>query len=128
MIKQSKTGDAGVYDLTVSVSDGDLSDEKTIKLSVGSANDAPMIEEISTITVKEGDTVTLMPKVTDPENEEMTITYSGWMTSDAKETGYDDAGVHKVVVTVSDGQNTVSQEVKVVVENVNRAPVFEIVN
>ncbi|MBT3406178.1 hypothetical protein HN419_03335 [Candidatus Woesearchaeota archaeon] len=125
---QSKTGDAGVYDLTVSVSDGDLSDEKTIKLSVGSANDAPMIEEISTITVKEGDTVTLMPKVTDPENEEMTITYSGWMTSDAKETGYDDAGVHKVVVTVSDGQNTVSQEVKVVVENVNRAPVFEIVN
>ena len=40
------------------------------------------------------------------------------------ETTYDDSGEHTVTVTVSDGVDTVSQEVKITIENVNRAPVI----
>ena len=52
----------------------------------------------------------------------MSYTYSGWMTSATKATDYEDAGEHIVTVKVSDGIAEDSQDVKIIVENVNRAP------
>ena len=78
------------------------------------------------MNVKEGDTVTLNPKATDADGDRLSYSYSGWMSSNTKQTGYSDAGVHKVNVSVTDGISTVSQEVTVTVSDVNREPDVEL--
>jgi len=79
---------------------------------------APVLDPISDISVNEGDTVTLIPTANDPDGDALTYTYTGWMTSDTYTTGYQDAGIHTVTVTVSDGTLTDSQDVTVTVANV----------
>jgi VCBS repeat-containing protein len=123
---QTKVGDAGDYLITVTASDGKTQSTKTIKISVVTRNNAPVIEKIADITVKEGETVTLSPKVLDQEGDPVTIKYSGWMSSNTKATSYNDAGSYTVTVTASDGSLETSQNVKVIVQDVNRAPEFEI--
>ncbi|RMF56193.1 cadherin repeat domain-containing protein [Candidatus Woesearchaeota archaeon] len=122
---QTKEGDAGKYVVTITASDGVLSTSQDVLVIVESKNKAPVLEEIEDIEVDEGDTVKIVAKATDPDGDDVTIKYSGWMTSDTKKTGYDDAGEHFVTVTASDGKKETSQKVKVIVNNVNRAPVFE---
>ncbi len=55
----------------------------------------------------------------------MTYSYSGWMSSYSYTRNFDDAGVHIVTVTVSDGSLTDSQDVTITVLNTNRAPVLK---
>ena len=77
------------------------------------------------ITVDEGEQIKLQPKVSDPDNDKVTIKYSGWMNSATYTTTYEDAGVYTVTVTVSDGKKEVSQNIKVIVNDMNRPPVIE---
>ena len=123
---KTKVGDGGLYDVTVTASDGKLTTKKTIKITVKRLNSAPVITKINDIVVEEGETVKLSPKVTDAEDDDVTITYSGWMTKDTKVTGYDDAGTYTVKVTASDGTDESSQNVKVTVNDKNRPPVFRV--
>lgn len=119
-------GDAGEYDAVVTASDGKLTTKKTVKITVNRLNSAPVITKISDIVVEEGDTVTLAPKVTDPDGDKVEITISGWMEELTKITTYDDAGVYTVKVTASDGTAESDQDVKVTVKDKNRPPVFRI--
>jgi nitrogen fixation protein FixH len=121
---QSRIGDAGTYKVDVTASDGSQESKRSFTINVKSANKAPIIKINPEVTVKEGETVTLSPTVTDPEGDKVTISYSGWMTSSTYKTTYDDSGTHTVTITASDGVNTVSQDVKVVVQDVNRPPEF----
>lgn len=124
-IWDTKIGDAGKYEVTVTATDGELTDQKTFKITVQSLNKPPVIElESATITVNEGEIVTINAKITDPENDELTIRYSGWMTSSTYQTDYDDAGTHVVTITASDKLNTVTQDVTIIVADVNRPPQF----
>jgi len=123
---QTKEGDAGKYRVTVTATDGESEDATSFYVVVESLNKPPVIEvpqEI--IRVKEGEIVSIKAKVTDPENDEMTITYSGWMESDTYKTDYDDSGTHQVKITATDRINTVSKTITVIVDDVNRAPVFD---
>jgi hypothetical protein len=124
---QTKRGDAGIYHADVTATDGKTSVTKTIEIEVTKSNQPPTMEKLKDITVEEGDTVSLDPKVTDPDGDKVTLTYSGWMTSASKTTGYDDSGNYVVTVTATDGEYEVSQDVKVTVTDVNRAPDFEVV-
>ena len=92
---------------------------------VKSLNKAPILKLEKEITVDEGQTITLTPEVSDPDGDQVTISYSGWMDSTTYETDYDDAGLHTVTVTASDGKVEVTQDVKVTVNDLNRAPVIE---
>jgi len=122
----TKQGDAGSYEVEVTATDGDKETKKTFKITVQSLNKAPLISLASTtINVDEGETVMIDADITDEENDELTITYSGWMTSDTYQTDYDDAGTHAVTITVTDGINTVTEEVSVIVADMNRPPVFD---
>ena len=121
---QTEEGDAGKYRVTITASDGEFSSQKSIFVVVESLNKAPVFEEMELITVDEGDTITLEPVATDPEGEEVIITYSGWMTSAEYTTDYDDAGEHTVTITASDGVNEATIDVKIVVNDVNRPPEF----
>ena len=89
---------------------------------VESTNKPPVLRPIADITLNEGETVSLEPVATDPDGDEVTITYSGWMTKATYTTNYDDAGTHIVTVTASDGKESTSQDVIVTVSNVNRPP------
>ncbi|MFQ5474470.1 MAG: Ig-like domain-containing protein [Candidatus Nanoarchaeia archaeon] len=118
---QTKEGDAGVYDVRVMASDGDKSVTKTVQVEVLDRNKAPSLK-VSDVTVREGETVRLAPTVSDADGDDVKVTYSGWMTSATRKTGYDDAGEYSVTVKASDGTETVSRTVKVTVLNKNRPP------
>ncbi|MDD5772931.1 MAG: Ig-like domain-containing protein [bacterium] len=103
--------------------DGKLySNTATVSIKINPVNDAPVLNPIANITVNEGKKVTINPSATDIDSNILTYTYSGWMTSSSYVTNYNDAGVHYVTVTVSDGALTNSKTVKVTVINVNRIP------
>jgi hypothetical protein len=122
----TKQGDAGTYEVEVTATDGEKEAKETFKIIVQSLNKAPVISLASTtINVDEGETVMIDAEITDPENDELTITYSGWMTSDTYQTDYDDAGTHEVKITVTDGINTVEEDVTVIVADLNRPPTFD---
>ena len=124
-IKTTTFDDAGVYSVTVTVSDSSESDSKTISITVNDTNSPPILDTIADITVDEGDTVVINPTATDPDGDSLSFTYSGWMTSNTKTTGFDDAGVHSVTVNVSDGSSSDSKTISVTVNNVNRPPVLD---
>ncbi len=122
---QTRIGDGGSYDVTVTATDGKLTETAMAKVVLIKVNKAPVIT-LSDVTVDEGVTVNLVPTVVDPENDKVAIVYSGWMNSDTKATGYDDAGSYDVTVTATDTVgNSVKKSIKVTVKDVNRAPVFD---
>jgi hypothetical protein len=122
---QTEIGDAGTYTITVIASDGvnEVSQEFTIL--VRPANRPPVLDVPAMIEVNEGETVVIEPEVSDPEGDDVEITYSGWMTSDTYKTTYNDAGEYIVTVTATDGVNEVSDDILITVNDVNRAPVME---
>ncbi len=121
---QTEVGDAGSYDLTISASDGTTEISDSIMLIVESLNNAPIIEIEESVAVSEGDTVVLEPVVTDADDDAIEIVYSGWMSTNIKETTYDDAGDYMVTITASDGIAETVKVVTVSVSDVNRAPTF----
>jgi len=123
---RTRTGDRGVYYSTITVSDGKTDVVKKVKIIVEPKNNKPVLEVPENITVNEGDVVQIHPQTFDADGDKLTVSYSGWMTSQTKQTNYDDAGEHTVTVTVSDGISRVSQDITVIVNDVNRPPQVEI--
>jgi len=85
-------------------------------------NSAPTFQKISNITVNEGEEIIIPVFASDAENDNIIITYSGWLTSGSYVTNHDDAGKYTVTVTITDGLNEVSQDVGITVLDKNRAP------
>ncbi len=121
---QTTYGDYGEYNVEVYVSDGKTTTVQEVLLIVNKVNWPPVLEPIGDITIKEGDKLILQPKVTDEENDQITITISDPIGDDGEwETNYDDAGEYDIEVTASDGEHDVaSQEFTLTVTEVNRAP------
>jgi len=122
---QTKDGDAGKYLVKVSVSDGKAESSADVLVIVKPSNKAPIIDCMDDLRVKEGETIELKCNFFDKENDPLVIEYSGWMTSTTYTTGYESAGKHKVFVKVSDGFHNVTKTINIVVDNVDRAPIFE---
>ncbi len=118
--------DAGTYALKLAVSDGTSTVERAWKIIVSNVNRKPVLEAISSINVKETDTITIEPEASDPDGDELTYTIQDPVGDDGEwKTAYDDAGEYTILVTVSDGVDSDVQEVKVTVENVNRPPLID---
>lgn len=124
---QTKLGDEGTYTLQITASDGELSITKPIKVKVLHRNRPPFIKAMEPLFVDEGKTLRIVPVVTDPEQDNISIIYSGWMQRPTKEVGYTDAGQYQVTITAFDGQLNASLSVPIIVNNVNRAPDFYVV-
>jgi len=122
---QTEVGDAGSYVSTVSVSDGESLVEKAVSIIVNKLNNAPTLS-VEGVVVQETDLVKLDPEVFDSDGDDIVVTYSGVLSDGEWQTGYDDAGEYSVTVTATDGTETVSVDVVVVVEDVNRPPEFVI--
>lgn len=76
-----------------------------------------------TLTVKEGDLVKLNVKAADKDGDKLTYRFSSPLDDKGEwQTKAGDAGSYPVTIQVSDGKNTASQKVTVVVLEVNNAP------
>jgi hypothetical protein len=122
---KTKKGDAGEYKVKVTASDGEKPVSKTVTVVVNKVNSAPTIAAMSAVTVYEGETIELKPRIVDPDGDKLTVSYSGWMTSATKTTGYDDAGEYDVKITAKDPSGeTATEDVHITVINRNRPPVI----
>lgn len=124
-IWQTERGDAGLYDVKITLSDGDSKVSQEITIRVLPLNYPPVINNFKDFTVKENETIELTPEITDKdEDDELEISYSGWMTESTYTTTFDDSGKHFVTLTVSDGIDTVTEQIEITVEDTNRDPVL----
>ncbi|MBI4144402.1 cadherin repeat domain-containing protein [Candidatus Woesearchaeota archaeon] len=121
---QTKKGDAGEYTANITVSDGEFNDMGNVKIIVNELNLPPEINVSDAFRFIEGETVVIQYTAMDPEGEDVSVSFSGWMTANTKQLNYNDAGTHTVIVTANDGKLTTSKTITVIVEDVNRAPVF----
>lgn len=122
---QTGPGDAGEYVVTVTASDGKSSVSKQLKVVIVGQNQPPSVEGVSDMTVREGETITFTPIVSDPDGDDVTIKYSGFMNGPEYTTNYDDAGEYFVTISASDSDGQTVKRVKITVLNKNRAPEVE---
>ncbi len=120
----TQIGDAGKYDVTVSVTDGNLTTSQPFQITVTQKNLPPTISNFTNVSVDENTTLVLSPKVSDPNGDSVTLVYSGWMNSSSRYVAFGDAGNHSVTLTASDGKLSTAQTITVTVNKVYRAPVF----
>ena len=116
---------AGEYQITVLATDGELETEKNFKLTINDVNELPIVTNLADITVKEGETVKVEPKVSDLDEDEIVLTISDPVGDDGIwETGYTEHGDYVITVIADDGKDKVTHKVKVTVEDVNMPPVI----
>ncbi len=115
---------AGEYDVKITATDGELTSEKTFKLTVKDVNMPPQITGLKDLTVKEGELVTLKPVVTDLDTvDTVKVTISNPVGDDGVwQTTYTDHGDYTVTVTADDGKVKVTKTVKLTVQDVNMPP------
>ena len=137
-----------VYQITVSASDGSLTDSQTISVTVGNVNEAPVITsdgggDTAAITIIENTSTVATLASSDPDSTARTYSISGgndaakftinaatgalsFIAAPNYEAPTDSNGdnVYQVVVVASDGSLSDSQALSVTVGNVNEAPVI----
>ena len=125
--------DAGDYSITVSVSDGALTDSTVISVTVNNSNRAPVISEVANQVVTAGDTMSVVVSATDPDGDGLTyskVSGPGGVTVNSNTgqvswvTGNDDVGSYSITVSASDGELSDSKVFAVTVNGGNRAPVI----
>ena len=124
---------AGVYNVTVTVSDGTDTDNAALTWTVVNVNRPPVITNPGSQTNSEGDSVSLAVIASDPDGDALSfsatglpagLTISASTGEIAGNLSFDSAGVHNVSVTVSDGTDTDNATFNWTVNNVNRPPVI----
>ncbi|MBI5002348.1 PKD domain-containing protein [Candidatus Woesearchaeota archaeon] len=120
---QTDYDDSGVYVAKVTVNDGTTTVEEQITLTVADENRAPVLASLDSITALAGDLVTINPTATDEDGDTVTFSFESpvssdgtWQTTDA------DEGSHTLTVSASDGKESVSSTVSVVLAHKNKAP------
>jgi|TARA_B100001964_G_C14189400_1_gene580267 PKD repeat protein len=126
---QSTYEDSGSHTVKVIVSDGIFDADNIWSVTVNNVNREPVLNDVGDIEARETDTIVIELEAWDDDGDEMSFAIDdGKFVQDENmftwETTYDDAGEHLVTVSVSDGTDTVSQEVAITIENVNRAPII----
>ncbi|MFZ5469799.1 MAG: putative Ig domain-containing protein [Myxococcota bacterium] len=121
-------GQAGVYSVTISVSDGVLSDAETFSITVTAAppnNRPPVLGPIGERTVVEGATLTFVVTASDPDGDALTLSASplpSGASFDPSTGGFlwsptaGQQGNHAVTFSVTDGVLTDSEVVTLRVE------------
>ncbi len=104
------------------VQGNELSDEKEVWIKVKEVNRPFILENVDDIEVDEGEEIVINPKYNDPDGDKVSFSYSGFMNSNKKKTGFDDAGDYMVKITATDGYFTETMFVNVEVNDINRKP------
>jgi len=125
--------DAGSYILTLTLSDGSFVVDTIVSIMVGNTNHPPEWDSVpDSITSPEGQRLTLEVAAVDPDGDYIRLSAGsdnlpeGWSFTDNGDgtgeftwtPGYETAGEHALLVTATDGLDSIS----ISVNNVNRAP------
>ncbi len=114
---------AGIYEIVVTATDGELTTTQTVSLIIEDVNVLPLIENVMDITVSEGETVTIEPVLSDLDNDELVLSINGPVGDDGVwETDFTDNGVYEITIRVDDGKDIVEKMITVTVEDINMAP------
>ena len=114
---------SGEYFITVVASDGELETQDTFKLIVMDVNERPIITGLEDINISEGETVNIKPVVSDLDGDDIKLTISEPVGNDGVwETTFTDHGEFIISVTADDGKDRIVEKVKVVIEDINKAP------
>lgn len=97
---------------------------QNIIITVKDANRAPVVEDMEPIQINEGEAFRITPKAYDIDGDKISLKYSGFMGTNTFQSKLGDAGTYYVGVTASDGLLEASKPVKIIINRVNRAPVF----
>ncbi len=128
--------DSGNYSVLFNVTDGSMTDQETITITVNNINRVPSIDSYIPVDltpdVDENDELQFNVTVTDPDLDILSYSWELDGSEEATtqawlfEPDYDDEGDYNVTAIISDGINTTSQGWEVTVNNVNRAPVISL--
>lgn len=131
---QTDFDDEGEYEITITVSDGSLSDSQTINLVVKKNDRTPIIientPEEDKIYTKEGEEIFFSIRAVDEDDDELSYEWTiddevvGSKKAIKYTIDYDSAGIQTVKCTISDGTVKVSRKWTLIIENVNQAPVI----
>lgn len=132
----SETQGPGVFNFTVRASDGNLSRDRSVVVTVNEVGVAPTLSAIPALAVDEGIQLSFTATATDPDLPANTLTYSlvgapegasihpdtgtfTWTPTEAQ-----GPGIFNVTVRVSDGNLSHERAVVITVNEVNTAPVL----
>src|SRR3989338_4929265 len=80
----------------------------------------------STFVVQETEKVKLEPKITDPDNDDLTISYQAPLDKNGEwQTTYGDAGEYKTKITVSDGFSTTNEDLTLIIKRKEEIPTID---
>ena len=115
---------AGEYLITVKAGDGELSSETKFTLTVTNVNELPQISGlVDSLKINEGETVKIVPVVTDLDGDQVTVTISEPVGNDGVwETKFTDNGVYSITVVADDGKDKVTKKIALTVVDVNMPP------
>lgn len=124
---QTDYDDEGVYVAKVSVNDGVTIVEEQITITVTDENRAPVLAALSDIDALAGDLITIAPIATDADGDPVVFSFEEPLSSDGTwQTTDADEGMHTLTVTVSDGKESVSSSLTVVLAHKNKAPIISL--
>jgi len=126
---------SGQYTLEFTLSDGKLSDSKSMTITVNHVNRPPTIEVIEPKTVAENQLLEFKVTANDPDSEDADswtlsagqlpqgATFTAETASFSWTPSFDQAGNYTITITNTDPQGQiVNQEVQIAVSHVNRTP------
>lgn len=123
---------ADSYAVTFSASDGQLSAEETVALTVTPTNRAPILQPVGAQDVAEGGTLALTLSGSDPDGDPVVFAVQGLPAGATLNSGmfswtpaYDQAGTYAVIFSASDGTLAATETVTVTVHPVNQLPLAE---
>jgi hypothetical protein len=125
---------AGEYEVTFSVSDGELSDSETITITVDNVNGPPELSSIGDQQTAENRELTIDLRATDPDDDALTFSADNLPAGAELEESrfrwtpsFDQSGDHSVTFIVTDQSEdrlTDSETITISVANTNRPPEF----
>ena len=125
---------AGVYTVTFTASDGNLSASQNVVITVANINLPPIIDPIGDKTVAEGSALSFVISATDPDGNTITYLATGLPQGATFDPNtrtfswtpdYTQSGTYTVTFTASDGSLFSSQDVKITVAKTNMPPVID---
>ncbi|MAG73909.1 hypothetical protein CL620_06345, partial [archaeon] len=112
---------AGEHTLKVIVNDGTRESSREWEITVRNVNREPAFS-IQPITVNEGERAELKFPTQDLDGDALSYTFEKPLVDGKWQTGFEDAGTHRVTVTATDGEFTKRQDVIITVLDVDRPP------
>jgi len=116
------------FDIEIYANSNNLQTKQMVKIIVSDINRAPVIEDLAEITVNEGETININAVASDPDGDNIRVSYSGFMDKQSYISNFEDAGEYIVTITASDGFLTTTKDLNIIIKNVNRAPIIDIEN